>query len=50
METQSCTSRETCGLETKFWVFFEEGLEVMMIVGPAGRDESCVGGRECGGR
>ena len=34
-ETQSWTSRETCGLEIRFSVFLEEGLVVMIIVGEA---------------
>jgi hypothetical protein len=34
--TQSCTRRETLGLERRFCVFFDEGLEVMMMVGPSG--------------
>nr|POE89878.1 hypothetical protein CFP56_20347 [Quercus suber] len=32
-ETQSCTSSETLGFRTRLSVFFELGLEVMMIVG-----------------
>lgn len=32
-ETQSCTRRETCGLDIRFNVFFDEGLVVMIIVG-----------------
>lgn len=32
-ETQSWTSRETCGLEIKFRVFFEEGLVVIIMLG-----------------
>lgn len=32
-DTQSWTRRETCGLEMRFKVFFEEGLVVIIIVG-----------------
>lgn len=32
-DTQSWTRRETCGLEVRLRVFFEEGSVVMMIVG-----------------
>ena len=32
-ETQSCTSRETCGFEIRLRVFLEEGLVVIIIVG-----------------
>jgi hypothetical protein len=32
-ETQSWTRRETCGLETRLSVFFEEGLVVMIMAG-----------------
>ena len=35
-ETQSCTSNETLGLETRFRVFREEGFVVMIITGPEG--------------
>lgn len=48
-DTQSCTSRLTLGLEMRLRVFFEEGLDVMIIVGPEGSWVD-VGGRECGGR
>lgn len=46
--TQSWTSRLTLGFETRLPVFFELGLVVMMIVGPAGRkvlDENGLLGR-----
>lgn len=46
-ETQSCTRRETLGFESRLEVFFDEGFEVMMIVGPGGRVE--VEGNECEG-
>lgn len=36
-ETQSWTRRETEGLESRFTVFFEDGLVVMIMVGPEGR-------------
>lgn len=32
-ETQSWTRRETCGLDIKLRVFFDEGLVVIIIVG-----------------
>lgn len=32
-DTQSWTSRETCGLEIRFRVFLEEGFVVIIIVG-----------------
>lgn len=32
-DTQSWTRRETLGFETRFRVFFEEGLVVIIIVG-----------------
>jgi hypothetical protein len=35
-DTQSCTRRLTLGLERRFTAFFEEGFEVMMMVGPGG--------------
>lgn len=47
-ETQSCTNNETFGLERRFVVFFEEGLEVMMIAGPGGSRVDCENG--CEGR
>lgn len=34
--TQSCTRRLTLGFCSKLSVFFEEGLEVIIIVGPEG--------------
>lgn len=54
-DTQSCTRRETLGLLMRFDVFLDEGLEVMIMVGPSGRRDggafAFVGtGRECGGR
>lgn len=36
-ETQSWTRRETLGLETRLRVFFEEGLVVIIMMGPEGR-------------
>jgi hypothetical protein len=36
-ETQSWTRRLTLGFEMRLVVFFEEGLVVMMMVGPEGR-------------
>lgn len=45
-ETQSWTRRETVGLEMRFVVFLEEGLEVMMMAGPGGRTEECWKGWE----
>ena len=36
LETQSWTSRLTCGFVRRFCVFLEEGLEVIIIVGPEG--------------
>lgn len=38
-ETQSWTRRLTAGLERRLWVLREDGLEVIIIVGPAGNVE-----------
>ena len=51
--TQSCTNRLTLGFSRRLRVFLEEGLEVMIMEGPAGSWERVAlvdVGRELGGR
>ena len=50
--TQSWTSKLTFGFWTRFVVFLEDGLEVMIIVGPAGSSERefVDAGRVVGGK
>ena len=58
METQSWTRRLTLGFSRRFIVFRDEGLEVIIMVGPEGRGVELelvlvldgAGGRVCGGR
>lgn len=37
-DTQSCTSSETLGFASKLIVFREEGLVVIIIMGPLGKE------------